>query len=114
MGTLGATMSAPRKTPARPPRTRLNVSLTPESRAALERFSEATGIASSQLIRSVMHDAIPVIEAMTEAMAIAKTAPQQAADLMTHQLLTASARAAQLNIELQDTVKQKRLRKRPR
>ena len=94
-------------------RNRLNVSLTPESRASLERFSQATGIAASQLIRSTMHDAIPVIDAMTEALAIAKAAPQQAADLMQQQLLTASAKAAQLNIELNDAVKERRMRRRP-
>jgi hypothetical protein len=87
--------------------------LSPESREALERFSQATGIAASQLIRSIMHDAIPVVEAMTQAFAVAKTSPQKAADLMTEQLLNASVKAAQGKLELDNAVKEK-LRKRPR
>lgn len=92
---------------------RLNVSLTPESRAALERFSQVTGIAASQLIRSVMHDAIPVIDAMTQALAVVKTSPQKAADLMSEQLLNASVKAAQGKLELDEAVKEKKLRRRP-
>lgn len=92
---------------------RLNVSLTPESRASLERFSASTGIAAAQLIRSIMHDAIPVVDAMTEAMSIAKSAPQQAADLMTAQLLSVSATAAQARLDLDETAKRRNLRRRP-
>lgn len=97
----------------RQPRARLNVSLTAESRAALERFSESSGIAASQLIRSIMHDAIPVIDAMTQALSIAKTAPQEAADLMTEQLLSASAKAAQVRLELDAESKEPKMRRRP-
>lgn len=92
---------------------RLNVSLTPESRASLERFSATTGIAAAQLIRSIMHDAIPVVDAMTEAMAIAKSAPQQAADLMTEQLLSVASRAAQSKFDLDEAVQDRKLRRRP-
>lgn len=88
--------------------------MSPESRAALERFSESTGIAASQLIRSIMHDAVPVIDAMTEAMSLAKNAPQQAADLMTSQLLSVTARASQANLELQEVAADRKLRRRPR
>lgn len=94
-------------------RSRLNVSLSPESRASLERFSEVTGIAASQLIRSVMHDSIPVIDAMTEALSVVKSSPQKAADVMGQQLLAASFKAAQGKLELDEAVAQK-LRKRPR
>lgn len=97
----------------KPPRTRLNVSLTPESRASLERFSASTGMAAAQLIRSFMHDAIPVIDAMTEALSLAKTAPQQAADLMTAQLLSATSKAAQAKLDLDEAAKEPKMRRRP-
>lgn len=60
-----------------------------------------------------MHDAIPVIEAMTQALAIAKTAPQEAADLMTAQLLSATAKAAQVKLDLDEAAKEPKLRLRP-
>ena len=94
-------------------RPRLNVSLTPESREALERFSDATGIAAAQLIRSIMHDAIPVVDAMTEALSLAKSAPERAAQLMTDQLLSATSKAAQVRLEFEDAQRDT-LRKRPR
>ena len=106
VGTLCATMK-------KKAQTRLNVSLTPESRAALERFSASTGIAAAQLIRSIMHDAIPIIDAMTQAMSIAKTAPQEAADLMTSQLLSATAKATQASLDLDEASKEPKLRRRP-
>ena len=93
--------------------TRMSVSLSPESRAALERFSQATGIAASQLVRSIMHDAVPVIDAMTAALALAKSAPEKAAELMTEQLLSSTAKAAQARLDLEDAVADK-MRKRPR
>lgn len=92
---------------------RLNVTLTPESRAALERFSASTGIAAAQLIRSLMHDAIPVVDAMTDAMAIAKSSPQKAADLMTAQLLSATAKASQAKLDLDEAAKEPKMRRRP-
>lgn len=87
--------------------------MSPESRAALERFSQATGIAASQLVRSLMHDSIPVIDAMTSALAIAKTAPEKAAQLMTEQLLSATAKASHARLDLEEAVSEK-MRRRPR
>jgi hypothetical protein len=94
-------------------RGRLNVTLSPESRASLERFSEVTGIAASQLIRSIMHDSVPVIDAMTDALAVVKTSPRKAADIMGEQLLAASFKAAQGKLDLDEAAKDK-MRKRPR
>lgn len=92
---------------------RLSVTLTPESRAALERFSEASGIASSQFITSIVHDAIPVIDAMTESFRIARSQPERAAELMTAQLLRASSLAAQAKLELDEHTSIPKPRRRP-
>lgn len=92
---------------------RLSVTLSPESRAALERFSEASGIAASQFITGIVHDAIPVIEAMTESFRIARSQPERAAELMTAQLLRATTMAAQVKLELDDAATAPKPRRRP-
>lgn len=79
---------------------RMSITLTDDAREALERFSEASGIASSQFITSIVRDAIPVIDAMTESFRIARSNPERAADLMTAQMLRAGAMAAQAKLEL--------------
>ena len=100
-------------TTTRKQRTRLNVSLSPESRAALERFSEASGIAASQFITGMVHDAIPVIDAMAESFRIARSQPERAADLMTAQLLRASSLAAQAKLEFDGSPSTRKPRRRP-
>jgi hypothetical protein len=93
---------------------RLCVTLSPESRAALERFSQVTGVAASQFISGLVHDAIPVIDATTEALRLAKSQPQRAADILNSQLVRTVAAAAQQQLELDDAIKQRKMRKRPR
>lgn len=92
---------------------RIYVTLTPESREALERFSEISGVASSQFIRSIIHDSVPVIEAMTKAYAAARTAPQRAVSIMESEFVRTMAHAAQAQLELEEH-KVMKLRKRPR
>jgi hypothetical protein len=93
---------------------RLSVTLSPESRAALERFSAVSGIAASQFISGLVHDAIPVIDATTEALRLSKSQPQKAADLLNFQLARTVAAATQQQLELDEAIKQRKLRKRPR
>jgi hypothetical protein len=93
---------------------RLSVTLSPESRAALERFSAVTGVAASQFISGLVHDAIPVIDATTEALRLAKSQPQKAADLLNSQLVRTVAAASQQQLELDEAIKQRKMRKRPR
>jgi len=92
---------------------RLSVTLSPESRAALERFSEASGIAASQFITGIVHDSIPVIDAMTESFRIARSQPERAAELMTQQLLRAATLAAQAKLELDEVKTAPKPRRRP-
>jgi hypothetical protein len=91
----------------------MSITFTPESRAALERFSQVTGIAASQFVTNIIHDAIPVIEATTKAFEIARTSPQAAAELMTSELLRVQALAAQEHLALAGEVVRRRPRRRP-
>lgn len=94
---------------------RLAVTLTPESRAALERLSDVSGIASSQFISQLMHDAIPVVEAMTRSFEEAKKSPQRAAQIMQELLTDAHVEIAQqqLAFESARAKKKRKLRRRP-
>lgn len=98
----------PTKTP------RLNVTLSPEVRAALERLSVVSGIAASQFVAQVMQDSLPVLEAMIAAFEAAKRSPRQAADLMRGVVSGAMASAAQEQLRFDAHVREPRLRKRPR
>jgi hypothetical protein len=90
---------------------RLNVTLTPESRAALERLTEASGIAASQFISRIVHDAIPVIDATAKAMKMAKANPHRATELMHEVLTEAQSEMGQVQIEFEE--QRKKLRRRP-
>lgn len=93
---------------------RLNVTLSPESRVALERFSQVTGMASSSFIAKLVHDAIPVINATADAIEIAKRSPAKAAALMNQAVVGGITEVVQAQLELdQRTRIGKKLRKRP-
>lgn len=102
------------KAPVRKRPSRLNITFTPEGHAALERLADCTGIAISQYVAMLVHDSIPVIDAICNALAVAKKSPQQAADIMNSELVRALQMAAQGKLELDEAVKQKKLRMRPR
>jgi hypothetical protein len=91
---------------------RLNVTLTPESRAALERLTEASGIAASQFVASIVHDSIPIIEATAKAMALAKSNPQRAAALMNEVISETQGEMDQVKLDFAE--QRKKLRRRPR
>lgn len=93
---------------------RMSITLSPESRAALERLSAVSGIAASQYISGLIHDAIPVIEATAKALEIAKRQPQKAADILNETMVRAVGQIAQQQLELDEAIKQRKLRKRPR
>ncbi len=92
---------------------RLNISLTPASRAALERFAAVSGIAAAQFVAKIVEDSIPVIESMTEAFEVARRSPQQASNVMRDSVTDAMVRAAQTHLQLDSSVRQRPLRKRP-
>lgn len=92
---------------------RMYVTLTPATRAALDRFTAATGIASSQFAAQILDGSVPVIDATTEAFKIAKRSPAAAASRMSEVLGQAMVAAAQEKLELDDAAVTKPLRKRP-
>jgi hypothetical protein len=94
----------------------MSVTLSHESRAALDRLSRASGVASSQFVSQLVHDAIPVLTAMAEAFEVARTSPSRAAELMQSATVAAMARAAQAQLEFEAVGKRKKrkLRRRPR
>lgn len=94
------------------PNPRMAITVTPESRAALERLAKASGIAASQFVSKVVHDAIPVFNAMAHAFEVAKKNPQEAVGAMEAALEDAMVKAAQFQLNL-SAEKPRKLRKRP-
>lgn len=93
---------------------RLAITLSVESRAALERFSQATGIAASAFVAGLVHDAIPVILATADAIELAKKSPARAAAAMNAAMVGGVTQVVQAQLELEAASKKpKRLRKRP-
>lgn len=90
---------------------RISVSLSDDAKAALDRFTSTTGIASSQFVGQLIDGAIPVIDATTEAFRIARSSPQAAAAHMSEVLNRAMIAGAQEKLELEAAAKTKRLRK---
>lgn len=95
----------------RPPR--LSVTLSPEARAALERFTEATGIASAQYVSGLINDAVPIIEATARALNLAKQQPQKAATILNEEIVRAIGLASQAKLELDEVGKRRKMRLRP-
>lgn len=97
-------------------KTRLAVTLTPESRAALERLHEASGIAASQFVAQVVHDSVPVFDAMATAFVAAKKSPARAAEVMRELLGKAHMDVAQYQLALDEAIARRprrKLRRRP-
>lgn len=93
------------------PRNRLNVTLSTDVMRALTELSEASGIAASSFVATVMNDSLPVIEAMTQAFRHAKKAPQTAAETMNEAMLSTVHQAIQASLALTDKANSVTLRK---
>lgn len=95
---------------------RLAITLTPETREALERLTQVSGIASSQFVSQMLHDAIPMIDAMTRSFEAAKKSPHRAAEIMQELLTEAQVEVAQHQLAFDAAAKKKKrkLRKRPK
>ena len=78
------------------------IAFTPsvELRAALDRFSAASGVSSASLVASLLAETVPVIDAMTAAYKQARSAPSQAADTMREAMHGAMSKAAQASLAL--------------
>jgi hypothetical protein len=95
---------------------RLAITLSPESRAALERLTQTSGIASSQFVAQLIHDSIPLLNSMSAAFAEAKKSPIRAAEIMRDALGGAHIDVAQHQLELDAYIgkkKKRKLRRRP-
>lgn len=92
---------------------RLSVSLTPEGRAALERLSAASGIASSQFISKLVHDSVPVIDALAAAFAAASSQPEKSVDILYGEVGRALAVVARAGHQLDSLDEKLKLRRRP-
>ena len=91
---------------------RLSITLSPESRAALDALSEAAGVSAASFIAGLVHDAIPVIEATTRALRAARTQPQKAADILNSEVVRAVAKVAQGQLELDEAIAERRTMRR--
>ena len=94
--------------PSRKPR--LNLTIEPETKAALDRLAEASGIAATSWANQLLNDAVPVMDAMAEAFSVVKSSPKKSAGIMHDLLRGAMAKGAQASLEL--TEERSKLRKR--
>lgn len=94
---------------------RISVSVSAESKAALDRLSEASGIASSMFISQIIDNAMPMIETMTRAFSEAKKSPLRAAEIMQEAMTDAHVELAQQSLALDSAItkKKRKMRKRP-
>lgn len=92
-------------------RKRIALTVTPEVHAALERFTEASGVAGASYLSSLLVDMVPLIDATTRALQLAKQQPQQAANILDSELGRAIVMAGQASLDLQNVTKPKRVRR---
>jgi len=95
----------------KPPRIAITVS--PELFAALEAFTQETGIARAQILGQLVTDTVPVIQAMTEAFRQAKRSPSGALDAMKDVVRDAHVKVAQVQLDLESKRPRRKLRLRP-
>lgn len=89
---------------------RLNVTLTPELRGALDRFSAETGISRSQILAQLLSEAVPVIDTMTEAFRLARKSPASAVSAMREAVMGAHVELAQMSLDMAPDKKKVKLR----
>jgi len=94
---------------------RISVTLSAETKAAYDRLGEVSGIAASQFISQILHDSIPLIEAMTRSFLEAKKSPLRAAEIMQEAMTSAHIELAQHSLALDSAItkKKRKMRKRP-
>lgn len=111
MATKPAPISRPRKPSPGPKRDRLAITLTPEARAALMRLQDAGGMAASSFVSHVVHEAVPAILGIADALEKAKKSPAEGLDVLRGITQSALYEGAQVQLAL-DSTKPKQLRKR--
>jgi hypothetical protein len=98
------------KTPKLP---RIAIQVSPELFAALEAFTQETGIARAQILAQMVSETVPVIQAMTEAFRQAKRSPSTAMDVMKDVVRDAHLKVAQVQLDLESKRPRRKLRLRP-
>lgn len=100
MATKPPTISRSRKPSEGPKRLRLAITLSPESRAALMRLQDAGGMAAASFVSHVVHESVPAILGIAEALERAKKSPAQALDVLRGLTQSALHDAAQTQLAL--------------
>ena len=96
-------------TAKKPPRVirrgpRVQVTLTPEGMALLDRFAKATGQAKATLLGELIEEALPALEATVKAIELVREQPREAQRLMTNFGAKAVGQLTQAQLELDDLV----------
>lgn len=94
-----------------PKRRRLAVTLDADSWAALDRLSNAGGMAASQFVAAIVQESRPVIIAMAESFEKAKKSPKEAIEIMRQAADLALVQGAQASLDLGGAVRRRKLRK---
>lgn len=92
---------------------RISITVSDEMRELLDRLSDASGIAASQFISQIVHNATPVIVSMIRAFELARDSPQQAAAIMGEAVNEGMIQLAQQQLALTERSTRRRLRRRP-
>lgn len=83
---------------------RIAITPSPELIEALEKFSKASGMPVATLCRNLLHEAIPAIDAMTNAYLVAFADPEKALKIMQVALFENSEIVEELKTEVQQTL----------
>jgi hypothetical protein len=92
---------------------RIALTVSPELFAALEAFTQETGIARAQILAQLVSETVPLIQAMTEAFRQAKRSPSGAMDAMKGVVRDAHVKVAQVQLDLEAKRPRRKLRLRP-
>lgn len=107
-----ATKRSPAPTPADSAssrkRDRLAVTLTPESKAALDRLQASGGMAAASFVSVIVHESIPAIEALAHTFENAKKSPREALEKMRDVAASVLVNSAQASLDLDDAVRPRR------
>lgn len=80
---------------------RLYVTLEPEVHKALKELQEATGASSSSFVAGILQESLPMIKGITKAARLAKDRNLDAFELLQEQLMEATNKASQMNLDIQ-------------
>jgi len=97
-----------------PKRDRLAVTLTPESKAALDRLQASGGMAAASFVSVIVHESIPAILALAHTFENVKKGPSEALEKLREVADQVLVGAAQTSLDLGDAMKPRRKIRRKR